>query len=167
MNDDLRIEAGWQPGAIGDITALHGRYYALHWNFGPFFEAKVASELAAFIRDRHRHPSQIWCALDAADRVVGSVVIDGSKGAETGAHLRWFIVDAKVQGLGAGARLLDAALAFCRANGFGRVTLWTFAGLNGARHLYESRGFTLAEERPGDTWGTPVTEQRFELALGD
>lgn len=164
--DDIKIVAEWRPGAIGDIVALHGRYYALRWGFGPFFEAKVAAELAEFVRQRHQHPSQLWCAVDGLDRVAGSVVIDGSHGPESSAHLRWFILDPRCQGQGLGSRLLDAALAFCRDNGFAGIHLWTFAGLQDARRLYESRGFILKQELPGTTWGKPVTEQRFELVLG-
>lgn len=163
--DGVDIRTGWQPGAIGDIVALHGRYYALHWNFGPFFEAKVASELAAFMRDRHRTASQLWCAMDERDRLVGSAAIDGAGGTEGGAHLRWFIVDPRCQGMGVGARLLDAAIAHCREQGFASVYLWAFTGLHAVRHLCESRGFTLTQEMEGTTWGKPVTEQCFELGL--
>jgi len=165
MRDDIHIQAGWRPGLLGDIVGLHGRHYALHWNFGPFFEAKVAGELAEFVRRRHQSPSELWCAADGNDRFAGSVVIDGGKGLEHPAHLRWFIVDSSCQGLGIGARLLDAAVDFCRGRGFGGVELWTFAGLHPARHLYQSRGFALTDERSGQTWGSPVTEQRFELSL--
>ena len=163
---DFSVVAEWRPGAIGDIVSLHGRYYASRWSFGPYFEAKVAAELAEFTKQRHQYPSRLWCALDAMDRVMGSVVIDGSHGREAGAHLRWFILDPRCQGLGLGSQLLDAALEFCRQEGFASVHLWTFAGLSDARRLYESRGFALTQELPGTTWGKPVAEQRFELALG-
>jgi GNAT superfamily N-acetyltransferase len=165
MRDEVEILAGWQPGAIGDIVAMHSRYYALHWNFGPFFEAKVATELAAFVRARHQSASQLWCAVDGRERMVGSIAIDGARGLEAGAHLRWFMVDPNRQGMGAGSRLLDAALEFCRASGFASVHLWTFDGLHAARRLYEARGFVLAQELTGETWGKPVTEQCFQLEL--
>jgi GNAT superfamily N-acetyltransferase len=165
MRDEVDIVAGWQPGAIGDMVAMHSRYYALHWNFGPFFEAKVAGEMAAFVRDRHRSPSQLWCAVDSRERLVGSVAIDGAKGLEGGAHLRWFMVDPNRQGMGAGSRLLDTAVEFCRDKGFSSIYLWTFAGLHAARRLYEARGFVLTQEMTGDTWGKPVTEQCFQLEL--
>lgn len=165
MLDDISIVAGWQAGVLGDIISLHGRYYALRWNFGPYFEAKVASELADFVRSRHLHPSQLWCVVDSMDRVLGSIVVDGSHGLDNGAHLRWFILDQRCQGLGLGSKLMDAALEFCRQQGFRRIYLWTFAGLHDARRLYESRGFVLVQELPGKTWGVSVTEQRFELVL--
>ena len=165
MTDDFKIVDEWRPGAIGDIVSLHGRHYASRWGFGPYFEAKVAADLAEFIKQRHQHPSRLWCVVDSLERVVGSVAIDGRHGLDHGAHLRWFILDQRCQGLGLGSRLLDTALGFCRDSGFAQVTLWTFAGLQDARRLYESRGFALAEEWPGTTWGKAVTEQRFELSL--
>ncbi|RAU23456.1 N-acetyltransferase [Paramagnetospirillum kuznetsovii] len=165
MADDIIIAAGWRAGAIGDIVALHGRYYAQRWAFGPFFEAKVASDLAEFIKQLHQHPSQLWCAMDSMGRVVGAIAIDGRHGRDQGAHLRWFILDSCCRGLGLGSRLLDTALAFCRDADFARVSLWTFEGLVEARRLYESRGFALAEELSGQTWGKTVTEQRFELIV--
>ena len=49
-----------------------------------------------------------------------------------------------------------------------RVELWTFAGLDAARHLYESQGFALVEEQEGARWGRVVREQRFvrQMAKG-
>ncbi len=65
-----------------------------------------------------------------------------------------------------GGRLIAAAVRFCRTNRYPRIYLWTFAGLNSAKYLYEKFGFRLVEERDGDHWGAQVTEQRFELRLG-
>ncbi|MFW6055249.1 MAG: GNAT family N-acetyltransferase, partial [Thermodesulfobacteriota bacterium] len=81
------------------------------------------------------------------------------------AHLRWFIVSDALQGQGLGNRLLDEAMAFCKDMGYRRVYLWTFEGLQAARHLYEKAGFELKEQHPGRGWGTVVNEQRFELLL--
>jgi hypothetical protein len=50
---------------------------------------------------------------------------------------------------------------FCRQRGYASVYLWTFAGLDAARHLYENQGFRFAEEKEDRTWGEPVTEQKF------
>ena len=61
--------------------------------------------------------------------------------------------------------LIQKAVDFCREAGFRRVYLWTFAGLDEARHLYEKHGFRLSEEHEGDQWGVTVTEQKFELIL--
>ena len=45
-------------------------------------------------------------------------------------------------------------------------TLWTFKGLDAARHLYERHGFRLAEEYAGAQWGVNLVEQRFEREGG-
>ncbi len=159
-----RIVTGYVPGAIGDIAGLHARYYAKHWNFGLFFEAKVATEMAAFLRRMDPDRDGFW-ALSAGDRVAGGIVMDGIHAEGEGAHLRWFIMADDMRGKGHGGRLLETAIAFSRSRGHGRIYLWTFAGLDPARHLYEKNGFRLAEERSGDQWGAVVTEQRFELVL--
>ncbi|MHA1570109.1 MAG: hypothetical protein ACTSXZ_11625 [Alphaproteobacteria bacterium] len=39
------------------------------------------------------------------------------------------------------------------------------AGLDAARHLYESSGFTLVEEHDDDQWGKTVSERKFVLDL--
>ena len=54
-------------------------------------------------------------------------------------------------------------MAFCTQKKYDRVFLWTFEGLDAARHLYESLGFKLIHQQGGTQWGTAVTEQRFEL----
>jgi len=159
------IVRGYVAGAIGRIVELHGIYYAAHWGFSAFFEARMARELAEFIDCYDGKRDGLWTAT-IAGRIEGSIAIDGRSAREEGAHLRWFILDANHTGRGTGGLLLEEALRFCRSCGHPRVTLWTFAGLDSARHLYERAGFRLAEQRRGTQWGTEVTEQRFELDLG-
>lgn len=131
--DDVEIRSGYAPGAIGRVVELHAGYYHAHWGLGPFFEAKVASELAEFIGRYDSGRDGIWTA-SIAGRIEGSITIDGLHAAEDGAHLRY------------------------RA-----IYLWTFDGLQAARHLYEKAGFVLVEQRRGSQWGSELTEQRFEL----
>jgi GNAT superfamily N-acetyltransferase len=160
----MEIINGYLPCAIGRITELHAAYYYTHWEFGLFFEAKVATELAAFLQRYDAAHDGIWLAR-AAGRIEGSIVIDGSRGAHEGAHLRWFIVSDDVRGGGVGQRLIETAIRFCRQGGFQRVYLNTFEGLDAARRLYERTGFTLVEQHKGRQWGAEVNEQRFELTL--
>jgi len=162
--DSVEIREGWLPGALGRIVELHGAYYAAHWGFGAFFEAKVARELAEFMSRYDADRDRFWTAV-VDGRVEGSITIDGVDAVREGAHLRWFIVSDALRGSGVGHRLMDAAVGFCRKQRYPRIYLWTFAGLYAARHLYERAGFTLVEERRGSQWGTEVTEQRFERML--
>lgn len=161
----LKIREGYTAGAIGRVVEMHGAYYHRNWGFSTFFEAKVASELAAFMGRYERQQDGFWTA-SADDRICGSITIDGAHANRgEGAHLRWFIVSDAARGTGLGSRLLTTALNFCRARQYPAVYLWTFEGLCPARHLYEKAGFSLTEQHPGNQWGTTVVEQRFALRL--
>ena len=152
------------PGAIGRIAELHGVYYSREWGFGKFFEAKVATELAEFVSRLDEAQDGLWTAC-LGDRVEGAIVIDGIKARKDAAHLRWFILSPSLKGRGFGNELIGRALGFCREQAYKKVYLWTFKGLDTARHLYEKYGFTLVEEHEGAQWGTTVIEQKFILKL--
>jgi GNAT superfamily N-acetyltransferase len=156
---------GYVPGAIGRVAELHAIYYSNAWQFGLYFEAKVASGLSAFLSQFDAERDGFWTA-SLGGQVEGSIAIDGAKAAAEGAHLRWFILSDALRGRGVGNRLMEEAVGFCRQKAYPRVFLWTFAGLDSARHLYEKFGFKLAEETPGTQWGAQVTEQRFVLDFG-
>ena len=158
------IARGYIPGSIGRIVELHGTYYHKHWGFDLFFEAKVASELAEFLGRYDEKRDGFWNVL-IEDGVEGALAIDAIHAESEGAHLRWFIISDASRGRGFGNRLISTAIEFCREKGYGRVFLWTFGGLDAARHLYEKSGFELVEERRGTQWGKEVSEQRFELRL--
>ena len=160
------IQRGYRPGAIGRVAELHGRYYAQHWQFGAFFEAKVASELAEFITRYDGERDAFWM-VSQADNIEGSVTIDGIHADNEGAHLRWFIMSDALRGQGLGKQLIAEAVAFCRSKNYQRIYLWTFAGLHAARKLYEQAGFVLDREQSGKQWGTEVPEQRFVLKLSE
>jgi len=155
---------GYVPGALGRITELHGTYYHREWGFGLYFESLVATELAEFLGRLDPARDGLWLARLEGE-VVGSIVIDGRLTPEEGARLRWFILAPEVSGRGLGRQLMGEAVSFCRRAGLRRVYLWTFAGLDAARHIYESAGFSLCKEHEDDQWGEPVTEQMFELWL--
>jgi len=155
---------GYTPGVIGRVSELHAIYYAEHWNFGHLFEEKVATELSSFINNYNESRDRIW-SLSIDGNTEGSITIHGTSESKNIAHLRWFIISDKLKGKGAGKYLMEQSISFCKEIGFEKVYLWTFQGLAPARHLYEKFGFKLVEERPGEQWGTTVTEQRFELEL--
>ena len=156
--------SGYIPGAIGRIAELHGTYYYKHWGFHLFFESKVAIELSEFLRRFNEAQDGFWVA-SVGEKIVGAIAIDGVNHNSQGAHLRWFIVAPENQGHGIGKILLEEAVEFSRKKKFGQVYLWTFAGLDPARYLYEKFGFKLSEQHEGNQWGRTVTEQKFELNL--
>lgn len=158
------IEEGYLPGCIGRVAQLHADYYSRSNGFGAPFEAKVAQDFSAFCLAYTQGRDGLWLAKNPS--IQGSIAIDGSKGSEHGAHLRWFITSDALRGQGIGRILLSRALAFADEAGHSQVHLWTFAGLDAARHLYESHGFKLVEEHTGSTWGKVVLEQHFVRGAG-
>ncbi|MCP4328307.1 MAG: GNAT family N-acetyltransferase [Alphaproteobacteria bacterium] len=113
---------GHRPGALGWVVGIHGTYYAEAWNFGPEFEAKVAAGMGRFLAEFEAGRDGFWLAL-VDDRMAGSVSVDRSKAATSGAHLRWFIVDDRFRGQGIGRRLLEAAIGLCRDRRDDRIYL--------------------------------------------
>lgn len=155
---------GEVPGSAARVVELHGAYYGRHWSFGSYFVSKVASELAEFLDRYDERRDGFWLAMRGRS-IEGSIAVDGVHAAPHGAHLRWFILSDALRGKGVGNRLLRAATDFCRSRGYARTYLWTFEGLDAARHLYEKYGFRLVEQKRGTQWGREVNEQRFELQL--
>jgi len=161
--DDIKL-TGYVPGALGRITELHGTYYAAHWDLGLYFEAKVATELAAFLSRFDPAHDGAWF-VQVQGTIVGGIFMDGSDADGLGARLRWFILDPAYQGLGLGNRLMTEAITFCQRKSFKRIYLTTFAGLDAARHLYEKFGFKLCHEENGSqlTGKSSLVELVFEL----
>jgi GNAT superfamily N-acetyltransferase len=162
---EVTLVRNYLPGTIGRIAGLHATYYARHWHFGLFFEAKVATELSAFLTSFDDTRDGIWLAVKNG-QIEGGVFIDGSNAQADGAHLRWFILSGHLRGHGVGRRLLDEAVHFCDRRQYRRTYLWTFEGLDAARHLYAGAGFRLTLQRKGTQWGIEVNEQRFERTAG-
>ena len=158
----ITLSTTYQPRLIGAIAAAHARYYAENWDFGVYFEAKVARDCAAFM-ERASSEDLVLSAWEG-DRFAGSLIVDAhDPHAPTGwAHLRWFIVTSPGHGLG--GLMMDRAMAFLDDRAL-PCFLDTFAGLGAARALYEKAGFTLVRESAAETWGTVVNEQRFERAV--
>lgn len=160
---EVRIESGYAVNLFAHSIEMQTAFYARAHGFGRAFEAALAGGMAEFSRRMDSPSNRFWRAVRDG-RVVGTIAVDGEDLGPGIAHLRWFMVDDGARGGGVGKKLLSAALAFCDRRGFKETRLWTFRGLDAARHLYETHGFVLAEERPGRQWGKEVMEQRFVRA---
>lgn len=161
----IDLQQGYRPGVIGAVAHLHASFYSENYGFGAVFERKVASEMSEFMR-RIDNPMNTTFSAYSDDELLGSVSLDGEDLGAGVSHLRWFIVSPRAQGMGIGSLLLGKVTAFVDQNSFDRTRLWTFRGLDAARHLYEKHGFTLTHETLGTQWGTEVTEQEFERESG-
>ena len=81
------IEEGYTPALIGRIVEMHAAYYNRSAGFGAAFEAKVAGDLAGFMRRLHEPTNQIWYT-EAQGRIAASIAIDGDDLGDGLAHLR-------------------------------------------------------------------------------
>ena len=162
---EVEVQEGYRSGVIGSVAQLHASFYSKHYGFGAVFDRTVATEMSEFM-DLINKPLNTTFSAYVGDELLGSVSLDGEDLGEDACHLRWFIVSPKAQGMGIGGLLIDKATAFADDSAFDRTRLWTFKGLDAARHLYEKHGFTLAHETPGMQWGTEVIEQEFMRQRG-
>jgi DNA-binding MarR family transcriptional regulator len=158
------IEAGYRSAIIGRCATMHAQYYSAAFGLGPTFERRVAGEFSEFAGRLANPLNQVWSA-HLGGEIVGTIAIDGEDMGEGIAHLRWFILDDGLRGRGRRPpqhkAAKEAALAHCDAHAFSETKLWTFRGLDSARHLYETSGFRLIHEEPGSQWGSEVMEQMF------
>lgn len=164
--ETLRIHDRWAPGLVGDVAALHARFYAGSHGFGAAFEHKVAAEFGALM-ERFDQRRDFLRAAERDGRFLGSIAVDGAPQGATAeeAQVRFFLLDAGLRGQGLGRRWLGEAVAHARGAGFRRVVLWTLGGLDPATALYLEAGLRLEEERTAAQFGTPALERRFGLAL--
>lgn len=101
--------------------------------------------------------------LECNNNPSGCVAITHSD--KAAAQLRYFFLEPELRGLGAGHKLLNMAIDFCREKGYDHVFLWTVSVQETARHLYSKAGFHLTQTSENTRWGVPVLEERWDLEL--
>lgn len=101
--------------------------------------------------------------LEANGNVSGCIAITHTE--QGAAQLRFFFIEPTLRRLGAGNKLMDKAIDFCRQKGYAHVFLWTFSELHAARYLYNKKGFHMTDTHSNTEWGEPVMEERWDLDL--
>jgi GNAT superfamily N-acetyltransferase len=162
--DRFQIVEGAAPTALDRIFAMHAGYYSKEHGMGKVLERKVAEGLTEFLPRLQNPRNRLWLATSPSlgGQILGSIAIDSEDLGAGQAHLRWFILDDGCREQGVGSALLNKAIEFVDQERFTRTVLWTFKGLDAARHLYERCGFRLVKEYAGAQWGVNLMEQRFE-----
>jgi DNA-binding MarR family transcriptional regulator/GNAT superfamily N-acetyltransferase len=150
------------PGDMGWVVQQHGELYAREWGYTQEFEGLVAGIVAKYILDFDPARERGWIAEVNGERA-GSVFV--VRRSATVAQLRLLILTPAARGHGLGGRLTDECIAFARAKGYRKMTLWTQSHLLAARAIYESRGFRKIKAERNDAYGQHLTSETWELAL--
>lgn len=161
-----RPEAIVRPHRIGEVSWVCHRqaaFYADVWGFRGDFEALVLEIGARFLRefDPRRDASFL---VEVEGRIVGSIFVVHTDD-PTVAKLRLLWVESEMRGRGLGRRLVDEAVRFARAAGYAKMTLWTQAVLEEARHLYARAGFRRISGEANRDFGPELVSEVWDLDL--
>ena len=151
-----------RPGDMGWIVQQHGALYTKEYGWNGEFEALVAEICAKFLREFEPAGERCWIA-ERDSVAVGCIML--VRHSRTVAKLRLLLVDPSQRGLGVGNALVAECLAFARAAGYRKVTLWTQSILSAARKLYEVHGFSKVAAEPHESFGAKLVAETWELDL--
>ncbi len=167
LEGKLRVESAFtlrphRPGDIGVVISRQAALYHQEYGWDGTFEALVAEIGAEFIRGFDPEWENCWIA-ERGGEVVGSVFV--VRQSREVAKLRMLYVDASARGLGIGRRLVEECIAFARAKGYRKLTLWTNDILLAARRIYLEAGFELVAEEAHHSFGKDLLGQNWDLHL--
>lgn len=151
-----------RPGDMGWVVQSHGAFYASEYGFDAGFEALVAEIVAKYMTTYDASRERCWIA-DIEGRPVGSVFL--VKASDDVAKLRLLLLDPAARGQGLGQRLVAECIAFARACGYRRMTLWTQSILTAARKIYQDAGFKLVATEPHRSFGQNLIGETWEREL--
>jgi DNA-binding MarR family transcriptional regulator/N-acetylglutamate synthase-like GNAT family acetyltransferase len=151
-----------RPGDMGWVVQSHGSFYAREYGFDSSFEGLVAEIAAKFLASFDASRERCWIA-EIEGQQVGSVFL--VRHTDDVAKLRLLLVDPAGRGRGLGHRLVGECVAFAKACGYRRITLWTQSILVAARRIYQDAGFKLVATEPHRSSGQDLIGETWELAL--
>lgn len=149
-------------GEVSWVAHRHATLYRDAYGWDGRFETMVTQVAADFLKSHDGACEQCWVA-ERGGAILGSVTL--VRADERVAKLRLLYVEPAARGLGLGRRLVEHCLAFARAAGYRRITLWTNDCLTEACALYQSLGFALVSEHPHSDFGPPMVGQVLERDL--
>jgi DNA-binding MarR family transcriptional regulator/ribosomal protein S18 acetylase RimI-like enzyme len=151
-----------RPGDMGWVVQSHGALYAREYGFDSSFEALVAEIAAKFLASFDASRERCWIAeIDGAQ--VGSIFL--VRHTDDVAKLRLLLIDPAGRGQRLGQRMVGECIAFAKACGYRKITLWTQSILLAARSIYERAGFRLVATEPHRSFGQDLIGETWELEL--
>jgi len=161
LPDEISIRTELRPGDLGYVIHMHCALYGREYNYGIPFETYVAKGLCEFYEKYDPKRSRVW-VCEHNNRMIGSLLLmDRGESAQ----LRYFLIEPKYRGIGLGSKLMNLYMDFLRECSYQQSYLWTTHELTIAASLYRRFGFQLTEEKESTSFGKPLREQRYDLAL--
>ncbi|HVY14166.1 MAG TPA: helix-turn-helix domain-containing GNAT family N-acetyltransferase [Rhodopila sp.] len=154
-----------RPPRLGDIGWIIHRQallYQREYGWNQEFEVLLAEIFAAMMKDFTPDRDAGW-VVELDGRIVGSVFV--VRQSETVAKLRLLYIEPEARGRGLGRRLVMDCIAFARARGYRRLTLWTNDVLVPARRIYAAAGFRLTSAEPVHAFGHDMVSETWDLDL--
>ena len=158
MRDLVIREA--KPGEPSLVVYFYYKLFEQQFGFLPNTEQYFLHAMTELFNDPSGN--RLWIAEENG-HIKGSICI--VKIGDTEAQLRLFGTDPSLQGKGAGKRLMQTAMGFCKEKGYSHVILWTIDICKAACHLYDQFGFKFVESKPNTTWADyPMSEEMWEYS---
>jgi DNA-binding MarR family transcriptional regulator/GNAT superfamily N-acetyltransferase len=151
-----------RPGDMGFVVQSHGALYAAEYGFDASFEALVAEITAKYLASYDASRERCWIA-DIDGKQVGSIFL--VRHSDDVAKIRLLIVDPAGRGQRLGQRLVAECIAFAKACGYRKITLWTQSILLAARKIYQDAGFVLVAHEANRSFGQDLISETWELEL--
>lgn len=159
---DLKIRL-FSPDDIDFVISRQIKLYEIEYGFNTEeWKAYVTNGVKKLVNQFDDNRDCIYI-LEYGGQPLGCIAIT-HVGVKT-AQLRFFFIEDKIRGLGAGYKLINMAINFCKEKQYKHVFLWTFRNLDVAKHLYIKMGFQMKETRENKEWGSPIVEERWNLEL--
>jgi DNA-binding MarR family transcriptional regulator/GNAT superfamily N-acetyltransferase len=151
-----------RPGDMGWVVQQNGALYADEYGWDISYEALAAEIVSQFLKNFDPARERCWIA-EIDGRRVGSVFL--VRQSDEVAKLRLLLIDPSGRGIGLGKKLVAECIAFARACGYRKITLWTQSILEAARGIYAAAGFVHVASEPHHSFGQDLVGETWELDL--
>jgi DNA-binding MarR family transcriptional regulator/N-acetylglutamate synthase-like GNAT family acetyltransferase len=155
------------PGDLGWMVMRHGELYAEEYGWRGPFEGVCAGIVSDFAKDFDPKLEKCWIAEVGGQRAGCVMLVKDDPNAKKAdvARIRLLLLEPFARGMGLGRKLVEECVAFSRAKGYRRATLWTHKELAAARAIYAKVGFVKTGEESHDDWGGNATSEFWDVDL--